>query len=105
MTPIVARYLTDWYAAGFDLFNWFIFYSSSYDGPYGTWGVTNDMLLTTSSKLEGIRNVTRSKLPAITAGQGLPKTIIASNRAFNPDKSGYWKVRDIQKHVIYFSRI
>ena len=67
MTPIVIRYLNDWYAAGLDLFNWFNYYATDYNTQYGTWGVTNDMFLKSSPKLNGIKNVTKSALPAITA--------------------------------------
>jgi hypothetical protein len=37
MTPIVAKFLNDWYAAGGGLFNWFTFISTGYDSQYGTW--------------------------------------------------------------------
>ena len=92
MTPIVIRYLNDWYAAGLDLFNWFNYYATDYNTQYGTWGVTNDMFLKSSPKLNGIKNVTKSALPAITAGHGLPGNFPGSAKAYNYDNSGYWRV-------------
>ena len=92
MTPIVIRYLNDWYAAGFDLFNWFNYYATDYGSQYGTWGVTDNMFLASSPKLNGIKNVTSSPLPAITAGHSIPHSFPGSDRAVNGDKSGFWRV-------------
>jgi hypothetical protein len=46
----------------------------------------------TSPKLIGIRNVTNSPLPTLTAGHILPLTFKGGEKAQYPDGSGYWRV-------------
>ena len=91
MTPIVEKYLQDWYAYGGDLFNWFTYTASSYDSQYGTWGVTNDPTNLNAPKLKGIKNVVSSSLPKITAGHILPNNVKGGDK-INPDSSGFWRV-------------
>ena len=50
------------------------------------------MFLKSSPKLNGIKNVTKFALPAITAGHGLPGNIPGSAKAPNYDNYGYWRV-------------
>ena len=37
MVPIVTNFMKDWYSWGGELFNWFVWGTSSYDSQYGTW--------------------------------------------------------------------
>jgi hypothetical protein len=98
--PTVVGYLNDWYAAGGGLFIWFNYVATSYNGQYGTWGVTNDINNLATPKLLAIKNVTSSPLPKVTAGTVLPGSIRGGDKVDSPDNSGVWKVIGINCELI-----
>lgn len=71
MQAICATFLNDWYAHGFSLFNWFTL-TSGWGGEYGTWGLTQDPTVTSTPKLEALRQVLAAVPPPVTNGALLP---------------------------------
>ncbi len=72
MKDLVARYLNNWYAYGFGLFNWFVAGATPYNTAFGTWGLTDDMSNLNTPKLQGIDAVCAVGRPPPTAGFGIP---------------------------------
>lgn len=68
MAGLIQRYLTDWFANGGGLFNWFIAGPTNYDTPYGTWGLTNDLTQLDSPKQQGIAAVENALMSAPNLG-------------------------------------
>src|SRR5262249_3427619 len=86
---IVSQFLTAWYAAGNGLFNWYYAGASSYDGQYGTWGLTNDPTNLNTPKYAGINDVLAAPTPAVTAGTALPGQIAGAAYSGSSQTSGY----------------
>jgi len=57
MKDLCVSYLHQWFDMGFGLFNWYVGGASSYDGQYGTWGVTNDPSNVNTPKIAAIAQV------------------------------------------------
>lgn len=53
MKELLLKYYRNWRAMGGELLNYFVAGATSYDGPYGTWGLTDD-LTRKSPKIEAI---------------------------------------------------
>ena len=75
MQAICADYLDTWYSYGFDLINWFVAGATSYDGQYGTWGLTNDMANQSAPKIKAVDEVLAQKAVALTKGIAVPGVI------------------------------
>jgi hypothetical protein len=92
MATLVQRYLTDWYANGGGLFNWFIAGPTTYDTSYGTWGLTNDLTQLNSPKQQGIAAVENAP-PALTIGDSISAPIAATRSPDAGSNSGVTYVR------------
>lgn len=78
LRPIVTKYLNVWYGYGFDLFNWFVAGATSYDGNYGTWGLTNDMTNQATPKITAIDAMKSQGMVALAQGRPVPGTFPAT---------------------------
>lgn len=87
MKDLVIRYLDDWYAQGGGLFNWYFAGTTSYDTPFGTWGLTNDITNLNTPKIQGINAVLAGPAPALAAGTPVPGEIPATHYAGAPTTS------------------
>ena len=54
---ILVKYLNNWYAKGGDLFNYFTVGARSYNSPYGTWAITEDLDVLNSPKIKAFQQV------------------------------------------------
>jgi hypothetical protein len=70
MQGIIARYLTAWYTKGGDLFNYYTLGARSYNTPFGTWSITQDLDVLNSSKIKGFQQI-RDAVPVATAVKGV----------------------------------
>ena len=75
MQSICATYLDNWYGYGFDLINWFVAGATSYDGPYGTWGLTDDMANQSTPKIKALDEVIAQKSVPLSKGIAVPGAI------------------------------
>ena len=102
--------MNDWYAAGGELFNWYLWSSTTYDTQYGTWyyrivilitasrGITDDITNFTTPKAIALFTVASSPLPQVTGGHILPGSVKGGDRIHAPDSSGFWRVR---KYLVF----
>jgi hypothetical protein len=67
---IIVRYLTAWYAKGGELFNYYTLGARSYNTPYGSWSITEDLDVLTSPKIKAFQQV-RDAYPASTTVKGV----------------------------------
>jgi hypothetical protein len=74
MTGLCASYLANWYAAGGETMMWFTAGASNYDTQYGTWGLTNDLALTTAPKIKCMDQVLATPLPVARGRNTVPGT-------------------------------
>ena len=72
MQTICADYLDTWYSYGFDLINWFVAGATSYDGQYGTWGLTNDMANQSTPKIRALDEVLSQRTVVLSKGIAIP---------------------------------
>ncbi len=74
MRFICNKYLTNWYRYGFvSLFNWYLAGAANYNGPFGTWALTENF--ENSQKLRALDSVHNAAVPAFSAGQVSTATI------------------------------
>lgn len=74
MRLICSKYLTNWYRYGFvSLFNWYSAGAANYNGPFGTWALTENF--ENSQKLRALDSVHNAAVPAFSAGQVSTATI------------------------------
>lgn len=72
LQTICAEYLDTWFSYGFDLINWFVAGATSYDGQYGTWGLTNDMANQSAPKIKALDEVLSQKSVVLSKGIAIP---------------------------------
>lgn len=74
MRFICENYLNKWYKYGFvGLFNWFSAGAANYDGPFGSWAVTENF--ENSQKLQALDSVHNAAVPVFSAGQQAPGVV------------------------------
>jgi len=54
---ILVKYLTNWYTKGGDLFNYYTIGGRSYNSPYGTWSISEDLDILNSYKIKAFQQV------------------------------------------------
>jgi hypothetical protein len=54
---IIVKYLNAWYAKGGDLFNYYTIGGRSYNSPYGTWSISEDLDIKNSYKIKAFQQV------------------------------------------------
>jgi hypothetical protein len=54
---IIVKYLNNWYAKGGALFNYYTIGGRSYNSPYGTWSISEDIDITNSYKIKAFQQV------------------------------------------------
>jgi hypothetical protein len=79
METLVSQYLQNWFAAGGELFNWYLAGPTNYNTAYGTWGLTNDVTNLNTPKMQGIDAVLAAPPPALAAGYSVPGVISANH--------------------------
>jgi hypothetical protein len=57
MQTILVKYLTNWYAKGGDLFNFYTVGARSYNTPYGSWSITEDLDVLNTPKIKAFQQV------------------------------------------------
>jgi hypothetical protein len=55
--PIIVKYLNAWYSKGGDLFNYYTIGGRSYNSPYGTWSISEDLDITNSYKIKAFQQI------------------------------------------------
>ena len=72
MLDLCKLYLSTWYAGGGQMLMWFTAGASNWDTPYGTWGLTTDLALPDTPKMQCIDQTRNGLLPAIKARNQVP---------------------------------
>ena len=72
LLDICQRYLSSWYAAGGQMFMWYTAGASNWDTQYGTWGLTTDLALGDTPKIQCLDQTRNGLLPAIKARNQVP---------------------------------
>jgi hypothetical protein len=85
LRDLCVRYLQLWFSYGFDTFNWYVAGATSYDTPFGTWGLTNDMANQIAPKILAIDAVRQQEKIALTQGSVIPGSVNARRHAFRED--------------------
>jgi hypothetical protein len=82
ITALVERYLTNWYADGGGLLNWYTLGTGSFDSDYGDWSITDDQSDLSEPKELGVQDIAGGPAIAPTAGTLLPAQIDARQHSF-----------------------
>jgi hypothetical protein len=69
------------YAMGLRSMNWYFAGASSWDTPYGTWGLTDDMANQSTPKIQGIDAFLNQAAPVVTNGRPVPGVVDAQFRS------------------------
>lgn len=72
MLDLCKRYLSTWYAGGGQMLMWYTAGASTWDTQYGTWGLTTDLSLPDTPKIQCIDETRNGMLPAIKARNQIP---------------------------------
>jgi len=107
MTDLVIKYLNFWNSYGFAPLNWFSAGASSFDTPYGTWALTEDMNNVDVPKIKGIDAV-RSKPPApLAIGILIPGPLNATEFVGHPFplKDPYLRYLGMNSTFYYIVRV
>lgn len=72
LLDICKRYLSSWYAGGGQMLMWYTAGASNWDTQYGTWGLTTDLALTDTPKIQCMDQTRNGLLPAIQARNQVP---------------------------------
>ncbi len=89
LLDICKRYLSSWYAGGGQMLMWYTAGAGNWDTQYGTWGLTTDLALTDTPKIQCIDQTRNGLLPAIKARNQVPGSFDALAYVENfPDSSG-----------------
>lgn len=91
MQAICERYLRDWYGHGFGLMNWYVGGATSWNTPFGSWGLTEDMADQSTPKIKAIDKVIGDGPQPLTAGWRAPCQIDARKFVGAPPD---WETRD-----------
>ena len=104
MKDLVVQYLTDWYARGGGLFNWFVAGPTNYDSQYGTWGLTNDVLNLTSPKYQGVEKVAAEDPVPVAIGTPVVGTVMARDSVNAPTADPYPRYLNANDYRDYLVR-
>ncbi len=104
MKDLVVQYLTDWYARGGGLFNWFVAGPTNYDSQYGTWGLTNDVLNLTSPKYQGVEKVAADDPVPVAIGTPVVGTVMARDSVNAPTADPYPRYLNANDYRDYLVR-
>lgn len=91
LRPLCAKFLHDWYASGLGLINWYVAGATNWDGPFGTWGLTDDLHTAASPKLQAIDDVIALGPVSPILGSTVPGSVDARNFVGAPPD---WQSRD-----------
>lgn len=91
MADICRGFLTDWFRAGFGELVWYVAGATRWDTEYGTWGLTYDMSVQKTPKIEAVDGVRRSLKIPVTAGIPVPGPVDARHFVGAPAD---WATRD-----------
>ncbi len=72
MLDLCKRYLSTWYAGGGQMLLWYTAGASNWDTQYGSWGLTTDLALTDTPKIQCIDQTRNGLLPPAQARNQVP---------------------------------
>ncbi len=101
MQTIITNFLDTWYSQGGGLINYFSLGAGTFNSPYGTWPISDNIDVLTEPKELAYDAVRTSPQPAVTSGIGLPAQIDARNYIGTPSPSVDPYVRFISANSTY----
>ncbi|MFN3729671.1 MAG: hypothetical protein ACK4XJ_08175 [Fimbriimonadaceae bacterium] len=77
MRTLVSDYLRNWFAFDFGPFCWFVAGATSWDTQFGAWGVTDDMAIQNTPKINGLDDIINGSPIRVTGGMAVPANLDA----------------------------